>query len=180
MRSTSADVFFAFAMNLCFLSSLVLGRLSGSLLRQSATKSLKPLVKSPSSVGGGFFGIRKSTRIGWRSELGGSPLASSIAVIPSDQISALTSYLSKETINTMRKIRNEWVSPRSWDALTLNHMITQTGTRPQDSWDSDSRRLLDHLWRHPERGSHKRRSLCHSFSQLPRNTKVGQFDITRL
>ena len=34
------------------------------------------------------MGMRKSTLIGCRSELGGSPLASSIAVIPSDQMSA--------------------------------------------------------------------------------------------
>lgn len=40
------------------------------------------------SCGGLFLGIRKSTLMGWSSELGGSPLASSMAVIPSDQISA--------------------------------------------------------------------------------------------
>ena len=41
---------------------------SGSLLRQEATKSLKVLVKSPSSSGGLFLGIRKSTLIGCRPE----------------------------------------------------------------------------------------------------------------
>jgi hypothetical protein len=39
------------------------------------------------------LGIRKSTRIGCSSEFGGSPFASSIAVIPKLQISALESYI---------------------------------------------------------------------------------------
>lgn len=50
--------------------------------------SLKDLVKSPTRVGGLFFGIRNRTLIGCMSEFGGSPLASSIAVIPKDQMSA--------------------------------------------------------------------------------------------
>ena len=62
----------------------------GSLLRQASTNSLKGLLWWPSSVGGLFLGIRNRTRMGCRSELGGSPLASSMAVIPSDQISAWT------------------------------------------------------------------------------------------
>lgn len=60
----------------------------GSLFRQASINSLKDLVKSPTRVGGLFFGIRNRTLIGCISELGGSPLASSIAVIPSDQMSA--------------------------------------------------------------------------------------------
>ncbi len=35
------------------------------------------------------LGMRKSTRMGWYSANGGSPLAISMAVIPKDQISAL-------------------------------------------------------------------------------------------
>lgn len=60
----------------------------GSLLRQASTNSLKGLLWWPSSTGGLFLGIRNRTRMGWRSEFGGSPLASSMAVIPSDQMSA--------------------------------------------------------------------------------------------
>lgn len=60
----------------------------GSLLRQDLVNSLKLFEKSPLSVGGGDLGIWKSTRIGCMSELGGSPLASSMAVMPSDQMSA--------------------------------------------------------------------------------------------
>lgn len=60
----------------------------GSLLRQASTNSLKGLLWWPSSVGGLFLGMRNRTRMGCRSELGGSPLASSMAVMPSDQISA--------------------------------------------------------------------------------------------
>lgn len=50
--------------------------------------SLKGLLNSPNKVGGLFFGMRNRTLIGCISELGGSPLASSIAVIPNDQMSA--------------------------------------------------------------------------------------------
>lgn len=78
-------------MNLCFSSSFAVGRNRGSLLRQASTNSLKGLLWWPSSVGGLFLGIRNRTRMGWRSEFGGSPLASSMAVIPSDQMSALKS-----------------------------------------------------------------------------------------
>lgn len=52
-------------------------------------KSLKVSENSsPVSRGGGLRGMRKSTFIGCRSECGGSPFASSIAVMPSDQMSA--------------------------------------------------------------------------------------------
>lgn len=57
-------------------------------MRQASTNSLKGLLWWPSSTGGLFLGIRNRTRMGWRSEFGGSPLASSMAVIPSDQMSA--------------------------------------------------------------------------------------------
>lgn len=50
--------------------------------------SLKGLLNSPNKVGGLFFGMRNRTLIGCISELGGSPLANSIAVIPNDQMSA--------------------------------------------------------------------------------------------
>lgn len=60
----------------------------GSLFRHASMNSLKGLLNSPNKVGGLFFGIRNRTLIGCISELGGSPLASSIAVIPSDQMSA--------------------------------------------------------------------------------------------
>ena len=60
----------------------------GSLFRHMATNSLNALLKFPVSSGGLFLGIKNKTRIGWRSEFGGSPLASSMAVIPRDQISA--------------------------------------------------------------------------------------------
>ena len=70
-----------------------------SLLRHSSTKSLKFLLKFPLSFGGSFFGIRNNTLIGCSSEQGGSPCASSIAVIPSDQISACNnkSYIKSLT-----------------------------------------------------------------------------------
>ena len=61
---------------------------AGSLFRHLSTNSRNSLLKFPSSWGGSFFGIKNSTFIGCRSELGGSPLASSMAVIPRLQISA--------------------------------------------------------------------------------------------
>lgn len=60
----------------------------GSLLRQASTNSLNGLLKSPVKVGGLFLGMRNRTLIGCISEFGGSPFASSIAVMPNDQISA--------------------------------------------------------------------------------------------
>lgn len=61
---------------------------AGSLFRQASVNSLKLFEKSPVSVGAGNLGMWNRTRIGCMSELGGSPLASSMAVIPRDQISA--------------------------------------------------------------------------------------------
>lgn len=61
---------------------------AGSLFRQASVNSLKLFEKSPVSVGAGNLGMWKRTRIGCMSELGGSPLASSMAVMPRDQISA--------------------------------------------------------------------------------------------
>ena len=62
--------------------------LSGFLLRQKATNSLRGRENPPSRVGGSALGIRKSAFIGCRLALGGSPKANSTAVIPSDQMSA--------------------------------------------------------------------------------------------
>jgi hypothetical protein len=47
--------------------------------------SLNCLVKFPVSCGGLFFGMRKRTLIGCISELGGSPFANSMAVIPENK-----------------------------------------------------------------------------------------------
>ena len=58
---------------------------SGSLLRQASMNSLNCLVKFPVSCGGLFFGMRKRTLIGCISELGGSPFANSMAVIPENR-----------------------------------------------------------------------------------------------
>lgn len=62
--------------------------IAGSRCKQTFTKSLNALLYVPLSTGGGFFGIWNRTFIGCISAYGGSPLASSIAVIPKDQISA--------------------------------------------------------------------------------------------
>jgi len=85
-------VFFALRTKRCLSSSLADGLRFGSFRRHCWTKSLNSGLKLPSSTGGGFFGIKKRTFMGWMSEYGGSPNASSSAVIPRDQISALWSY----------------------------------------------------------------------------------------
>ena len=85
----------ACAMNLWFTSWFARGRRSGSFCRHAATNSLNASEKlPPSNRGGGFFGMKKSTRMGCRSLYGGVPLAASIAVMPSDQMSHLELYPS--------------------------------------------------------------------------------------
>lgn len=79
-------------MNGCFSSSFADGLLCGSFCKQSSTNCLKSGLKLPSNCGAGFLGIKNSTFIGWISEYGGSPLASSSAVMPRLHISALWSY----------------------------------------------------------------------------------------
>lgn len=76
----------------------------GSLFRHMATNSLKALLKFPVNSGGLFLGIKNKTLMGWRSELGGSPLASSIAVIPRDQISACKKIKSQQKLLTLKAI----------------------------------------------------------------------------
>ncbi len=66
---------------------------SGSLFRQVDTNSWRGREKSSSNWGGLFLGIRNNTRMGCRSALGGFPSASSIAVIPRDQISACRKWV---------------------------------------------------------------------------------------
>lgn len=58
-------------------------------VQASINKLLKGFSKVSDKSWRIVFGIRNRTLIGCISELGGSPLASSIAVIPSDQMSAL-------------------------------------------------------------------------------------------
>lgn len=77
---------------------------SGSLLRHASTNSLKGFEQLPVSWGGLFLGIRKRTLMGCNSELGGSPLASSMAVMPRDQMSALLSQ--QDCLMTSGAIQN--------------------------------------------------------------------------
>ena len=83
--------FLALRKNACFSNSFALGLSLGSFRKHDATKSLKVVLKFPSSFGGLCFGIKKRTFMGCISDNGGSPMASSIAVMPRDQISALWS-----------------------------------------------------------------------------------------
>jgi len=84
------------------------------------------------SCGGLFLGIRKSTLIGWSSELGGSPLASSMAVIPNDQISAwnisrsLTEMQKNLLVNW--KVQTSQVVCKFWSFIAMMIHIYLTDT----------------------------------------------------
>ena len=77
-----------------------------------------------SIVGGVFFGIRNSTLMGCRSELGGSPLANSIAVIPNDQMSAW-----KET-KRCKMVRNVSLGTQAKRNSTLMGCRSELGGSP--------------------------------------------------
>lgn len=76
----------------CLTNSLAKGRCSKSLTRTSWTKSARRGQSVRSREGGGLRGIWNSALIGCSSESGGSPWASSMAVIPKDQTSHRASY----------------------------------------------------------------------------------------
>jgi len=80
-------------MNGCLSRSDDDGRASGSFVRHLPTKSLNSGDHSDGlvSVGGGRDGMRKMMRMGCMLWYGGLPSASSMAVIPSDQMSAFWS-----------------------------------------------------------------------------------------
>mmetsp|Transcript_25284 Transcript_25284/g.83050 ORF Transcript_25284/g.83050 Transcript_25284/m.83050 type:complete len:370 (-) Transcript_25284:236-1345(-) len=81
----------ALAMKRCRSSSFADGLWPGSLRRHIETKSLNDREKLPSSNGGGFCGMCISACMGCICEYGGLPCASSMAVMPSDQMSAFSS-----------------------------------------------------------------------------------------
>lgn len=66
---------------------------SGSFCKQLLTKFLNSIDQSSclERIGGAEFKITSKTLIAGNSELGASPYANSIAVIPNDQMSALKS-----------------------------------------------------------------------------------------
>ena len=90
------EFFLAFLRNFILRRSFGDGRFWGSLFKQLATNCLKswiffdsgicgwvlPRLKSPLSSGAASFGMLISAFIGCWSDFGGSPLASSMAVIP--------------------------------------------------------------------------------------------------
>mmetsp|Transcript_2539 Transcript_2539/g.10617 ORF Transcript_2539/g.10617 Transcript_2539/m.10617 type:complete len:325 (-) Transcript_2539:623-1597(-) len=91
-RRTSASLLSgASAMNRALARSRARGLRPDSFCRHCATNSLNAGEKSPSSLGGGFFGMKNSTRIGCMSLYGGDPVAISMAVIPRLHTSALLS-----------------------------------------------------------------------------------------
>lgn len=91
ISSVRYDALRAERINLCLSRSFAEGRARGSRWRHAATNSRNGLEKRSASSGGGFLGIRNSTFIGCSEAYGGSPSASSIAVMPKLQMSALWS-----------------------------------------------------------------------------------------
>mmetsp|Transcript_375 Transcript_375/g.1087 ORF Transcript_375/g.1087 Transcript_375/m.1087 type:complete len:314 (+) Transcript_375:1522-2463(+) len=88
--------FFAFRRRRCCSSCAAVGRLAGSFCRHAATKSWKSFEKAfalgPATVGGARSRILTSTTMGASSAYGARPVASSMAVMPMLQMSALVSY----------------------------------------------------------------------------------------
>ena len=162
---------------------------SGSLLRQLETNSLKAREKFPSSSGGLFFGMRNRTLIGCKSALGGSPVASSIAVIPRDQISAWERVGEEggeerrggggdEVVGNWRRgtIQFSFMAVIQTEAAIVElaylaffcpHLCIVC-------------RLFDDLRSHPERGPYKRVPPVHGISELSRYTKVCQLHLPSL
>lgn len=98
-----------FFINGCLRSSLAKGLCSKSLTNSSETKSVSRGQSDLSSVGGGLRGIWNKARMGCSSDRGGSPWASSIAVIPRDQMSHRASYQESSCCS---------------QAITYNKMLT--------------------------------------------------------
>ena len=74
---------------LTFNNSLGDSRFAGFLCKQATTKALKLLLQEAhESEGDSAFGIKNKAFIGCKSKYGGFLFASSIAVIPIDQMSA--------------------------------------------------------------------------------------------
>ena len=113
IRSIRYEFFLAFLMKGCRISSLALGRFSGSLFRQVSTNSLNCLEKLPVSWGGLFFGIRKRTLIGCRSEFGGSPCKWTWVKKKLE----LSSRVDCEKMNKDEKEAGIVVQRRLWDDL---------------------------------------------------------------
>lgn len=81
-------------------------------------KSLKLFEKSPVRVGGGDLGMWKRTLMGCMSEFGGSPLASSMAVMPRDQMSACRETQSSVCYAMM--LHSEFTERKNLKSKTLN------------------------------------------------------------
>jgi len=91
------SLFLALSRNFLWIVKSVIasGLLVGSFWRHAPTNSSNSGLNWPSGrVGGGEFRITSKTFIAVWDEFGASPNANSIAVMPSDQISALKSYPS--------------------------------------------------------------------------------------
>lgn len=81
-----------FFMRGCLRTSFAKGLCSMSFTSSSCTKSASVGQSVRSSAGGGLRGIWNKARMGCSSDRGGSPCASSMAVMPSDQTSQRASY----------------------------------------------------------------------------------------
>jgi len=138
----------------CCRSCAALGRSFGFFLRQTSTKSTNSSEKSPSSSGGGSSGTENKTCMGCKSCFGGTPFASSMAVIPNDQISICHEIMNQMKGSTARK-----------------SLIFQMYRK--SLWV-----LLNDLWCHPERGSCKGALGCNRLVNLCCHPKIRELDIT--
>lgn len=147
--------------------------------------------------------MRKRTLIGCRSELGGSPLASSMAVIPRDQMSAWQessvkryvwlaetenwSYSFYNPFSNETKGKTQHCHSTDWELFYCNktwpkHTAAKSWRcflHPQTHLEI-IRWLFDDLWSHPERRAHKCVPLDLGVRQLSRHPEICQLHVTLL
>ena len=122
-------------------------------MRHNVTKSLKGLVKLPSSVGGGFYAKAKAAKISKK-------------------------CFKKTTAPCLgdEKEHAHGMEVRIW-GLAFGQLDGSDAETP-DVGLGVVGALLNDLGRHPERRAHKGGPLGHRVRQLPGDTKVGQLYVT--
>ena len=133
------------------------------LIMGSRGRLYGPLVR----VGGGLDGIMTMASMGRTVWYGGLPSAISMQVMPSDQMSALLSYLPARP-GTHRTQEGRVLAVSTQPALLL-----ETPTAPP----KNAPRLHDHLRRHPVRRAGERHALDRAVAQLARHAKVGELGL---
>lgn len=116
-----------FFMRGCLRTSFAKGLCSMSLTSSSCTKSASVGQSVRSSAGGGLRGIWNRARMGCSSDRGGSPWASSMAVMPSDQTSQRASYQESSCCSQAMTCRKQIeIINNLWNITQYNEKHTRT------------------------------------------------------